>query len=78
MTNRPFAHVSLDSKIIWFSLFYKRYYPLMMAKLSSFMQSSMKIKYIFPYSVQNENVVTTCEMSWYFTRFKYMQILWKL
>jgi len=27
------------------------------------MQSSMKIKYIFPYSVQNENVVTTCEMS---------------
>jgi len=49
------------------------------------MQSLMKITIFFQKSVQNFNVVTTCEVStwytiifWFFTRFKYLQIMRKL
>jgi len=45
-------------KLYVFSLFYMSYFPLMRTqKKSNFMQSWMKITYIFPYYVQNLNFV---------------------
>jgi len=56
---------------------------LQVGKRSNIMQSSMKIMYIFlPWCLQNFRVVTTDEfficykfILWFFTRFKYLQIV---
>ena len=64
--------------------FYRSYFPLRQAKTSPFMQSSMKITFIFSHNLfQNFNVVATCKLfalklsSDFLTRFKYLQIILK-
>ena len=81
--NRPFAHFQLDSNIIHFTCFDMSYCPLVQAKSPYFMQSFMKITYIFPiictkFECFRKFSIWYKIILWFFTRFKYLQIIRKL
>ena len=82
--NIPYACFRLDSKIMFFSDFYRSYFPLIWTKVSISCKFQRKLQIFFPYSVYNLNVTTweyfiCCKIIvWSFTRFKYLYILRKL